>query len=516
MEGGTHTIDPERIARVLPFLSIEEKGSLEDILQALSVRPLETDYELQRWIELHLGIEISSRRVCEHHASPLQILADCYFARFPRSTLYGSRGFAGKSILLAVLSLTESITLGAGVTLLGGSGEQSMRVHAYMEGVDPAMPGTFWAHPNAPRWLRRTDPSKRETSLANNGYLRALMASQKSVRGPHPQRLRGDEIDEMEKSIWDAAQGQPMGTDRIPEQTMGSSTWQNPHGTMSAEMKEATEKGWPIYSICYRESIAAGWLTEEAVDRKRATIPDYMWDTEYELGRPTARGDRVYISFHPIENTAPVTDPGGDLLIGMDFNVSPMTAVVAAKVGDELHVIDEIELWNSSTDEMCQVIFQRYVDLSQYQPMIDGAQVTLAPVDTTGIVAHRRRPSGIVIYPDASGNSRRTSAVAGQTDFSILRSYGFGLRAPKANPPVVDRVNEMNALCQAATKRRRLFLHPRCARLRDHLSAVCYKEGTSIVDKTQGIEHDTDALGYLVHVEFPLIRRDVKLADSPW
>lgn len=486
-----------------------------DFVTTPDVQKPTNDHELQEWIRRNLGITVSDVQVCPHHVSPLKIVADAYFARHPRMVLYGSRGFAGKSILLAALSLTEAITLGAGVTLLGGSGEQSMRVHAYMNGEDPAMPGTFWAHPNAPIWLRKDDPSKRETVLRNHGYLRALMASQKSVRGPHPQRLRGDEIDEMDPAIWDAAQGQPMATDEIPEQTLGSSTWQNPHGTMSAEMKAATEKGWPVYSLCWRESVAAGWLTEEQVERKKASIPQYMWEIEYDLGRPTARGDRVYVSFDPMRNVGPVEDTGGELLIGMDFNVNPMSAVVAVKAGDELHFIDEIGLWNSSTDEMARTIFARYVDLSEYEPVIDGRPVKLAPVESGGI-KRRRKPGEITIYPDASGNSRRTSAVTGQTDFSILRSYGFGLRAPPANPPVVDRVNEVNAMCRTASGHRRLYINPRCETLINHLGAVCYKPGTSIVDKSQGIEHDVDAAGYLIHVEFPLVSRRVRTVQGPW
>jgi len=48
------------------------------------------------------------------------------------------------------------------------------------------------------------------------------------------------------------------------------------------------------------------------------------------------------------------------------------------------------------------------------------------------------------------------------------------------------------------------------------MSAVSYKDGTSIVDKSQGIEHDCDALGYLIHVEFPLISRAVRKVKGPW
>jgi hypothetical protein len=42
------------------------------------------------------------------------------------------------------------------------------------------------------------------------------MASQASVRGPHPHRLRLDEVDEMALDIFDAAMGQTLeGRERI-------------------------------------------------------------------------------------------------------------------------------------------------------------------------------------------------------------------------------------------------------------------------------------------------------------
>ena len=101
------------------------------------------------------------------------------------SVWIGSRGLAGKSFLLALLGLTEAVTLGASVNILGGSGEQAKRVHEYME--------DFWKKKTAPHSLLMSDPTKRETRLIHGNKIQALMASQASVRGGHPQRLRLDE-----------------------------------------------------------------------------------------------------------------------------------------------------------------------------------------------------------------------------------------------------------------------------------------------------------------------------------
>jgi hypothetical protein len=114
------------------------------------------------------------------------------------------------------------------------------------------------------------------------------MASQASVRGPHPQRLRLDEIDEMDMAILEAAQGQPMPRNGIASQTVMSSTRQYSDGTMSQILKRAAENGWPIHEWCWRESLQPhGWLAPETVEQKRTEITEAMWVTEYELQEPS-------------------------------------------------------------------------------------------------------------------------------------------------------------------------------------------------------------------------------------
>lgn len=194
---------------------------------------------------------------------------------------------------MACLAITEAITLEASVTLLGGSGEQSQRVLEYFS-KSQTMPDQFWNHKNAPRYLLKVN-NTRKTELLNTGVIHALMASQKSVRGPHPQRLRGDEIDEMDEKLWDAAQGQPMAARGIPAQVVGSSTHQNANGTMTRELDMAAENDWPVYEWCYKENHEdnGGWLTQAMVQEKKGTVPIFMWNTEYELQEPEVEGRAI-------------------------------------------------------------------------------------------------------------------------------------------------------------------------------------------------------------------------------
>lgn len=247
--------------------------------------PLRTEKELRLFVNKAFGIRIPNKTVCAGHVSPWRAFADAYFAKSEVSVWKASRGFGGKSHLLALLGLVEAATLKADVNILGGSGLQASRVLEYM--------GEMWQHPNAPRSLLRSDPLMHETRLKWGNRIQALLASQRSVRGPHPQRLRLDEVDEMDLKIFDASMGQTLRKDEIASQTVASSTHQYPNGTMSEVLRRAKTKGWPVYEWCYHETHAPhGWLTDEDIAAKRGQVTDLMWLTEYDLQEP-AGGSRA-------------------------------------------------------------------------------------------------------------------------------------------------------------------------------------------------------------------------------
>jgi len=248
--------------------------------------PLQSEDELRAFVELAWGVTIPDTQICENHTTPWRAFADAYFARSPVTVWKASRGFGGKSYLLALLGLTEAVTLKADVNILGGSGEQSANVLEYVQ--------DFWDYESAPLKLLASDV-KRETRLEWGNTIKALMASQRSVRGPHRPRLRLDEVDEMRLDIFDAAMGQTMavvgdgGQIEIPAQTVVSSTHQNADGTMTEVLKRAGLRGWPVCQWCYKESSAApdGWLLKSEIERKRSEVTATMWQVEYDLQEPS-------------------------------------------------------------------------------------------------------------------------------------------------------------------------------------------------------------------------------------
>lgn len=252
-------------------------------------RPPQTDDELFWLIAALWGIKLPRVSVCPGHTSPFQAVADAYFARAPNFAVwYGSRG-SGKSLALAALGLTKTFVDELDCTILGGSMTQSMNVRAHM--------AAMLEHINAPLPAIAKDITTM-IKTKSGAEIRPLPASQTTVRGPHPPLQLLDEVDEMDWDIYNAALGQAMeqisknkfvGTGKMAEYIVASSTWQNPEGTFSKVIDNAREKGMPIYTWCWRELLEknGGWLSQRAIDAKRATVSEQMWKTEYELNEPS-------------------------------------------------------------------------------------------------------------------------------------------------------------------------------------------------------------------------------------
>jgi hypothetical protein len=248
-------------------------------------RPPETDDELYHLIQILWGATIPRTPVCPEHSTPFAALAEAYFGRSPVSVWVGSRGMGGKSRTLAYLALTEAVLLGAEINLLGGSFEQSRNIHVAMK--------DGWDHPMAPRHMIVADGAT-ELRLTNRSKVRPLTASERTVRGPHPQRLRLDEIDVMSLGILDSAMGQPMPRNGIDTQTVMSSTHQVPDGTMTEILVRAEENGWPVHRWCYKETSnpVDGWLSPDFIQRKRDEVSRHMFAVEYDLQEPSV-GNRA-------------------------------------------------------------------------------------------------------------------------------------------------------------------------------------------------------------------------------
>ena len=216
--------------------------------------------------------------------------------------------------------------------------------------------------------------------------------------------------------------------------------------------------------------------------------PRYVRDLEASLSERAVRAyidgifvnlseGQVYYSFDPMQHRVRRSlGEAATLGCGMDFNVNPMSAVVFEHLGDQMHVIAEIELPNADTESMA-------------------------------IELQRRWPKLKDIYPDATGMARKTSA-SGKTDFSILKRYGFRINAPTANPAVRDRENTVNGKMKPADGKITFTISPDCKSLTKSLSVYTHELKHKLEQKR--MSHLIDALGYPICRLFPLVRTGVR------
>ena len=248
-----------------------------------------------------------------------------------------------------------------------------------------------------------------------------------------------------------------------------------------------------------------GWVPPEELVSARSEMDEKTFRAEYEASFESVAG-RVYWAFdRELSVSSQVEDQGGPLLIGMDFNVDPMSCVVGCRAADELHIFDEVVLDNSNTEEMADHIEAKYATRGLTDQELERIHAAGRIEGTTGVTTRRR---DVIICPDPSGKARKTSAPVGQTDFTILRRHGWRVDAPSSAPPIVDRINTVNALLKDAAGIRRLKIHPLCKHLIKSLDGLVYKPETNQPDKTSGLDHQADALGYLVMQQFPMAGRN--------
>jgi hypothetical protein len=224
-------------------------------------------------------------------------------------------------------------------------------------------------------------------------------------------------------------------------------------------------------------------LTE--IEAARRSLDVRTFNQEFRATFETFSG-RIFYAFDRKVNVRPYTDPlPKELHLGVDFNVDPMSATVAVKTGNILHVIDELKIFGSNTDELVEEVKTRY------------------PGHT------------IIAYPDPAGAQRKSSA-GGRTDHTILRNAGFTVKAPHSHNAVRDGINAVNAKLLSSSGVTTLFFDPKVKYSIECLEKQTYKEGTSIPDKDSGFDHLNDSLRYMVDYLFPIRQPTTPLPVRHW
>jgi hypothetical protein len=210
----------------------------------------------------------------------------------------------------------------------------------------------------------------------------------------------------------------------------------------------------------------------------------------------------VYHAFSPERNVRPTDyDRELPLIWSLDFNVNPMTSILAQCRNGRISVLKEILLPASNTAEMTREFFRRTAQWAE----------------------QARGRLKVEVYGDASGGAT-SAASGGDSNWSIIQKlfasrpeYDARFLYPRSNPALVDRLNAVNALFSSFDERQhrrfdsaRLSIDPGCRELLADLEEVNWKvdaHGNTYpeLDKRDPKRtHVSDALGYYCAAEHSL------------
>jgi hypothetical protein len=242
---------------------------------------------------------------------------------------------------------------------------------------------------------------------------------------------------------------------------------------------QETDKLWKSFHFDYHSS---PFLDPDEIDRIAHTIDPLKFKREY-LARFEDSGNNVFYCFDRkihVRDDLPyfvkIDGKAEDVHVNIDFNVGLQCSSAMALRGGQVHILDEFK-GHPDTDTLAKVLVEKYK-------------------------GHR-----IYAYPDPSGRSRKTSAVVGVTDFSILESYGIKCLAPKAAPSVADSVNIVNRKLKSAAGDIEMFIHPRCQGVIQSMERTVWVDNNpdlAVISKKEGIEHYSDGIRYGLAYNFPI------------
>jgi hypothetical protein len=223
-------------------------------------------------------------------------------------------------------------------------------------------------------------------------------------------------------------------------------------------------------------TITSPFIPKKEIEAARANLDEKSFKQEFEASFETMSG-RVYYAFDRKKHVGEYPfNPKLPIWIGQDFNIDPMSSVIMQpQENGEVWIVDECVLYGSNTEETGEELGRRL----------------------------HRHLAATTIYPDPAGQNR--GHARGESDLDILREAGFRRQKyRRKHPKVADRVNAVNRMFQSGDGVVRMRVNSSCKNVIQSLEQTIYKPGTREVDKSAGLEHAADALGYCIDLEFPV------------
>lgn len=231
------------------------------------------------------------------------------------------------------------------------------------------------------------------------------------------------------------------------------------------------------HAMIQASTLSNPFLPKDYVENLRKRYPANLIEAYINGQFVNLQTGQVYTNFDRKLNGCNTEVEGFEPVhIGVDFNVGNMSAVVHVERDNEAHAVDEF-IGLLDTPAMIQAIAARY----------------------------QQQGRSINIYPDASGSSRKT-VNAQRTDIALLEDAGFAVHVNRANPPVKDRINCVQAMFLNAEGERRYKINAeRCPNTASDFEQQAYDDNGE-PDKRSGNDHRPDAAGYYISYKWPIIK----------
>jgi PBSX family phage terminase large subunit len=180
---------------------------------------------------------------------------------------------------------------------------------------------------------------------------------------------------------------------------------------------------------------------------------------------------------HVIESYQP--NPHLPILISFDFNVSPMTCLIAQEDGDSLYIFDEMKQ-PGSTEELCELVLAKYVNW-------------LYNMDITG---------------DATGYNREKAQRGNINQYMVIKEvlqlYDRNIRVRSKNMELKDS----RVLCNSVLQHADVFITKNCEETIRDVKYASIKinpmtKKLDVIKTEQEGRHFFDNYRYLLHAVYP-------------
>ena len=225
------------------YTEIDERGRM--------LRAPKNDEELEEFIYLAYGLKFPNKVITPGHKTPFQFLADMFFERVKTALGFANRT-GGKTYLIATLNHLDMVfKKNCKITSAGATRDQAGRCYRYFQDHNH-LP---WFKKFCERYAITTGSgfyedmwsTQARTEFGNKAILEVITGSAKGFRGPHPNKSRVDEIDEIPWHVLQIGMSMSQSTGGVVSQDVFTSTRQHEYGAMQRLLDEAEDRMVTVY-----------------------------------------------------------------------------------------------------------------------------------------------------------------------------------------------------------------------------------------------------------------------------